>query len=97
MKGTVAANMHLIGHIGGVGFSGGTKDYNKLSNKPSLNGVELVGDLRVSDLIDPEEGLGLKIDGVPLTADTTLLDLGSVPVTNDDIDEIVDEVFKDGV
>lgn len=97
MRGTIASNLHLVGHIGGVASTGGVRDYNKLSNKPSLNGVELVGDIKISDLVDPEEGLGLKIDGVPLTADTTLLELGSVPVTNSDIDEIANEVFNDGM
>ena len=30
--------------------SGGTKDYNHLSNKPKVNGVELVGDKSFPDL-----------------------------------------------
>lgn len=29
---------------------GGTKDYNKLSNKPKINGVELIGDRSFEDL-----------------------------------------------
>ena len=36
-------------NLGGSG-SGGTRDYNKLYNKPSINGVELVGDLSLSDI-----------------------------------------------
>ena len=30
--------------------SGGTKDYNKLRNKPEINGVELIGDMSLEDL-----------------------------------------------
>ena len=34
----------------GEPFSGGTKDYTTLDNKPSINGVQLVGDKTLSDL-----------------------------------------------
>ena len=30
--------------------SGGTKDYNKLRNKPEINGIELIGDMSLEDL-----------------------------------------------
>ena len=33
-----------------VGFDGGTKDYEKLKNKPSINGVVLVGNKTSADL-----------------------------------------------
>lgn len=32
------------------GGGGGTKDYNELINKPSINGHELVGDMNADDL-----------------------------------------------
>ena len=46
-------------------------DYNKLQNKPRINGVELVGDVSLTDL-----GLG---------------DAGILPLTNNELDEIVGE------
>ena len=37
--------------ISGGGGSGGTSNYNDLSNKPSINGVELIGNKTSSDLL----------------------------------------------
>ena len=98
MRGTVSVNncnLHLTGKIGGPGVSGGTRDYNKLLNRPTINGVELSGDMSIQDLIDPDTGLGLKINNIPITQTTTLSDFGSVPIENVDIDRIVDDVFDD--
>ena len=45
------------------GGSGGTTDYERLQNKPSINGVELIGDVALSDIMsdvtqeDVEEAL----------------------------------------
>lgn len=33
-----------------IGISGGTKDYNELNNLPTVNGVEVKGDLTFEDL-----------------------------------------------
>ena len=48
---------HISGHLSsktqtlkGNLSSGGTKDYNQLSNKPQINGVELLGDKSFPDL-----------------------------------------------
>lgn len=95
LVGQVGGIGSLTGRIGGTGSTGGTKDYNKLINKPSLNGHELVGNTDMSEVIDPETGLGLKINDVPIKDDTTLDDLGSVPITNQNIDDIFEHVFGD--
>lgn len=47
-----SANLNLKGIIGGVGAPIGTRDYEKLINKPSINGRELIGNLDFSDLGD---------------------------------------------
>lgn len=39
-----------IGIEENIGLSGGTNDYEKLKNKPSINGVELVKNKSFSDL-----------------------------------------------
>lgn len=54
LRGIVSTNktLNLMGTIGTAGTPSGTKDYNKLNNKPSINGVELVGNLEFEDLGD---------------------------------------------
>lgn len=48
--GTFSRRGTAVGHIGDVkAVSGGTKDYNKLTNKPTLNGVEIIGDKTSED------------------------------------------------
>lgn len=47
-----SANLNLKGVIGGVGTPIGTRDYEKLINKPSINGKELIGNLDFGDLGD---------------------------------------------
>ena len=41
---------YLLLQIKNQGGGGGTKDYNELENKPTVNGVELVGDMTSQDL-----------------------------------------------
>ena len=41
---------HVIALYGGSGSSGGTTNYNALLNKPSINGVDLVGNKTLVDL-----------------------------------------------
>ena len=41
LNGTLTSSVNLVGSFGGAGT--GTSDYNELSNKPSINGVELSG------------------------------------------------------
>ena len=41
---------YLLLQIKNQGGGGGTKDYNELINKPSINGVEVVGDMTSQDL-----------------------------------------------
>ena len=41
LNGTLTSSVNLVGSFGGA--STGTSDYNELSNKPSINGVELSG------------------------------------------------------
>ena len=89
MRGLVSINnnsQHLSGTIGAVGTPSGTKDYNKLKNHPSINGIELVGNLSFEDL-------GFKkasINGIELDENTTLTDLGLIPITTEEIDTIFD-------
>lgn len=42
--GTVTPKKNILGEVFRAENVGGTKDYNKLSNHPSIEGVELVGD-----------------------------------------------------
>ena len=46
----VPALRNKINNMSGGGGSGGTTDYNDLFNKPKINGVELNGDIKPSDL-----------------------------------------------
>ena len=46
----VPALRNKINNTSGGGGSGGTTDYNDLFNKPKINGVELNGDIKPSDL-----------------------------------------------
>ena len=41
---------HIIALYGGSGGSGGTNNYNALLNKPSINGIDLVGNKTLVDL-----------------------------------------------
>ena len=41
---------YTLGVEENIGITGGTNDYNKLKNKPSINGVELVKNKSFSDL-----------------------------------------------
>lgn len=41
---------NVISATGGGGTGGGTTDYEELDNKPSINGVELSGDISLSEL-----------------------------------------------
>ena len=41
---------YTLGVEENIGLSGGTNDYEKLKNKPSINGVELVKNKSFSDL-----------------------------------------------
>lgn len=41
---------YLLLQIKNQGGGGGTTDYNQLTNKPSINGQELVGDMTSQDL-----------------------------------------------
>ena len=67
---------------------GGTNDYNELINKPSINGVELVGNKTSKDLnIDQEQGLSdADIDEIIQDADEP------GRLTNEDIDEILNSI-----
>ena len=49
IRGTVQSESHVNG--GAVSKSNGTYDYEKLQNKPSINGVELSGDKSTEDLL----------------------------------------------
>ena len=72
IAGTVSPVTHLekvIALYGGSGGSGGTNDYNSLTNKPSINGVTLTGN-------------------------KTLAQLGIIPATNTKLGEVI--VKKDG-
>lgn len=41
---------YLLLQIKNQGGGGGTNDYNELINKPTINGVEVVGDMTSQDL-----------------------------------------------
>lgn len=59
--------------IGGGGGGGGTTDYNQLTNKPSVNGVELSGNKTSDDLdVSPES----RIEGEQLIFDQNQFGFG---------------------
>lgn len=66
------------------GESGGTKNYNSLTNKPSINGVTLSGDKSLSELGIPTSYTDLSnkpsINGTTLSGNKSLSDLG-IPTT----------------
>ena len=55
---------------GGGGGGGGTKDYPQLNNKPSINGVELLGDLTIGKLSGNIKVTLSALDNVSLTSPT---------------------------
>ena len=57
LKGGINRNENLHASISGtqslngrLNVGGGTKDYNKLDNKPQINGIELIGDITLEQL-----------------------------------------------
>jgi hypothetical protein len=75
------------GNINIEGGSGGTSDYNELTNKPSINGVELTGDKTNSQLGIPTKTSDLTNDSGFLTSESEPA-FNSSPaknITNNDI------------
>ena len=90
---------------GGSGGTAGTTDYEDLSNKPSVNGVELSGNKTTSDLGITAESVGADAAGSASTAlsnakdytDTKIADLVSgAPSTLDTLKEISDALAESG-
>lgn len=86
-------------HSVGGGGTAGTMDYEDLSNKPSVNGIELSGNKTTSDLGITAESVGADVVGSASTAlsnakdytDTKIADLvGGAPATLDTLKEISD-------
>lgn len=86
-------------HSVGGGGTAGTMDYEDLSNKPSVNGIELSGNKTTSDLGITAESVGADAVGSASTAlsnakdytDTKISDLvGGAPATLDTLKEISD-------
>ena len=57
-------------HAGGGGGGGGTKDYSQLTNKPSINGVELLGDINIGQLSGDIKVTLSALENVSLTSPT---------------------------
>ena len=57
-------------------------DYNKLFNKPSINGIELVGDTSIGELFD---GVSLTEIGLP----EDIVNAPTAPLSNEDLDSII--------
>lgn len=55
LNGSLTPRSNLIGSLSSGGGSGGTSNYNDLSNKPSINGVTLSGNKTTDDLNLPNE------------------------------------------
>lgn len=98
------------GTIHSVGGSGGTSNYNDLTNKPKINGVELVGDVSTDDLnidVGTVDYTDLQnkptINGVEITGNLTSDDLNikagdnSVELTQAEYDALPDSKYTDGV
>lgn len=71
---------------GGGGGGGGTSNYNQLSNKPSIGGVQLIGDKSIDDLGGyTSTEIDQKISAIPIPNYLTTAQIdsitGSVPVT----------------
>ena len=89
---------------GGLSVGGGTTDYEELENKPSINGVELVGNM---DLWQPknfsteEQNTGIKwIDGKDIFSKTIIIDgiyTGNGTFNLDDIPDNINIVDYNGV
>lgn len=75
----------------------GVEDYNQLVNKPSINGVELKGDLTTEDLhiiagggVDYEQLTNKpQIEGIELSGNRTFEQLGIKPMSVTDIEKIL--------
>lgn len=90
-------------HSVGGGGTAGTMDYEDLSNKPSVNGIELSGNKTTSDLGITAESVGADAVGSASTAlsnakdytDTKIADLvGGAPATLDTLKEISDALTE---
>ena len=74
-----------------------TADYSKATNKPKINGVELVGDLTSEDLgivggggFDYEQAVNKpQIGGVELSGNRTFEQLGMKPMSVTEIEKIL--------
>lgn len=82
--GTTSSGGYTGSSGGGGGGETGTTNYNKLSNKPAINGVTLTGDKSLSDLGIPTSYSDLSskpsINNVTLSGNKSLSDLG-IPTT----------------
>lgn len=67
---------------GGGGGGGGTDDYTKLTNKPSINGVELLGDSNIGKLSGNIKVTLSALDNVSLTSPTNAQTLLFDSLTN---------------
>lgn len=79
----LAGNEVNIGHVVGGGGTGGTMNYTDLINKPSINGVELVGDkttaeLGIKDGQTPNITIGT-VETLPAGSDVTASITGQTP------------------
>lgn len=95
LKGTIASSSAISGNVNQAqGINGNPNfpdnNYNNASNKPSINGVELVGNKKTEDLkLIYEKLLNLpKINGVELTGDKTTKELGIEATGGTDINII---------
>ena len=75
LNGTLTNSANLVGTFGSTG--GGTSNYNDLTNKPQINGVELQGNKTTSNLNISYNDIGNKptINGVELQGNKTTSNL----------------------
>jgi hypothetical protein len=83
MNGNATKN-YVSRHSSGGGGGGGTSNYNELSNKPKINGVELSGNKTSEELHITSGGGGINFDNLTLVKEnfTTLDYVNNVTVAN---------------
>lgn len=73
--------------------TGGTSDYNDLSNKPTINGTELKGNLTTEDLGIDSASLDVQVNGVSIVNDG----VANIPIASETVEGVAKVMKSHGI